>query len=475
MLKGLIIGADGVMPGFIFKYPKKFPNITKLAESGIAVKHAGQVIRTTNSIYYSESNWATIYTGLEAWEHNITIADGVRLFPTMDNYDSLKPFWKVLNDNGLSVGLWAAFGCRNPVDIYGYAVSVNFESIEDERENREIQFVLQTAPKDRHILERITGGVPSKKYPQTLAQRGLDFEYLKQNPNEALKAVKDYCYEDGIAGFKKELDFFYKAITDTQAYCPVDVLYFFTLATDTLGHFIPHRENEEPLIEAYQILDDFIGRLIDKLKPEITIIMSDHGQDYYNEMVQADDPLLAREAFDSRDRAIWLPNNNIVLKGDNGALLFTTHSLYGLFVAAGEGIGGGSDGEMRIIDIYPTLLEAFGCQVPQGVPGYVQPIFNRSLYNDDKLYPVNHSRKKAAVFECPTVFMTTNLINEIYIRNRFDDITVVGKPKFTEIYLNNPRVQGFIAEDKYDSGHFDEVYEGKFDADGRLIGFNRRK
>ena len=63
--------------------------------------------------------------GLAPWEHKIAAVgpDGCRRTPSMNGFEGLDPFWKMLNDAGLRVGLWAADCCVKPVEIDGYAVS----------------------------------------------------------------------------------------------------------------------------------------------------------------------------------------------------------------------------------------------------------------------------------------------------------------------------------------------------------------
>ncbi|MBR1494692.1 MAG: alkaline phosphatase family protein [Acidaminococcaceae bacterium] len=463
-LTALIIGADALKPEYIFGHPYRYPNLSRLVEYGASGTFSAYVQKGYHGSYVSEMNWPSIYTGLHPWEHGFSCWDnhGNRIMPSMKQFQGLTPFWEICNKAGLKVGLWAADCCEYPTEIDGYAVSAYYKMLETPDEIRTRSRTLQVAEKDQKILNLIQGKVPPRLYPKTLEQQGYTYEELLQNPKLAWKAVEEYHFEDVLDNFADELDFFTKAMFVTQKKYPVDVLHFFTPTTDLAAHFSMYCDDADVLVRTYQLLDDYLGRWIEEFRPENVIVTSDHGMINFKEQVSCADEDIRREAFSARDQVIWLPNGYIAFQGENGALLFTSHALKGTFIIAGKGIRHTHVKQMRTLDIYPTMLEMIGLEIPQGKSGFVQDVFDRPLINSDRSFPAEVSYRTAAVLQCYAPNLTDIVLNEIYIRNRFTRLTVVGEEKYREIFLNNPRVSGFLPYSAFRPNEFDEVYVGVY-------------
>lgn len=472
MLRALIIGADGMCPNYIFNNPDLYPNLTDLVNRGSHATYSAYVQKGYTYSYLSEMNWSSIYTGLAPWEHHITVkeGDGCRT-PSISQFQDLSPFWQVLNQNGLTVGLWAADCCVDPVEISGYVVSARYEMLESPTPIRISRRTLQVCQKDRHILDMIQGEVPPRLYPRTLAQQGYTFKQLQDAPNLAWRAIETYHFQDAVDNFAEELEFFYQAMYHVQKQNPVDVLYFYTPTTDLIGHCSMYRDNCDVLIKAYQLLDQYVGKWVETLRPENIVVLSDHGMSNFKDLVQCSDKQICREAFAARDKVIWLPNGYIAFEARNGALLFTAHGLKGTFIAAGPNIRHTSVQEMRTLDIYPIILEMLGIKIPSGREGYVPDIFNRLLVNQEKLLREDvPERTQAAVLQCFSPSLTDIVLNELYVRNRFMKFTVIGEEKYREIFLHNPRVSGFLPYCAFDCRNFDAVYCGIYNEITGLTG-----
>lgn len=462
MLKALIIGADAVCPEYIFDCPERYPNLSALAARGAGGAYSAYVQKGYGDSYLSEMNWSSIYTGLAPWEHRIAVLgeDGRRRTPSMNGFQSLHPLWEVLNAYGLRVGLWAADCCLDPVEIDGYVVSAQYEMVNTPRPERRAKRTLWVCEKDRPILEMIRGEVPPRIYPRTLAQQGLVFEDLRRDPVLGWKAVEAYHFQEAVDNFREELEFFFQSMCEVQRREPVDVLYFYTPTTDLIGHCAMYRDDSETLVEAYRLLDEYVGKWMEVLQPENTVVMSDHGMCNFKDLVQCEDEAVRRESFAARDEVIWLPNGYIAFEAHNGALLFTAHALRGAFLAAGRDIRPSEPREMRTLDIYPTLLEMLGIPVPEGRAGFVQDLFSRPLVNRDRLMPAETPCRRAALLQCCLPSVTDIVLNELYVHNRFTQFTVIGEEKYREIFLHNPRVSGFVPYEAFDPTVFDEVYCG---------------
>lgn len=463
MLKALIIGADAVAPDYIFGRPELYPNIARLMEEGAYSAYSAYVQKGYGDSYLSEMNWSSIYTGLEPKEHRVAQkgANGIRSVPSMKVYADLMPFWDVLNRNGLSVGMWAPFCCSNPTEIDGYVLSVECETIEVPVENRFSKRTVQVCKKDEEIKKCLEGNPPLRRYPKTLKQQGYNFTELKKDEELAWKAVSDYHFQESVANFEEELDYYFESIRRVQEQQEVDVLFLYTPTTDLVAHCCMYSDENETLIELYQVLDHFIGKLQELLDPEYTMFLSDHGMMNFKDLIQSKDREIQREAFAARDEVLWLKNGYIAFEAHNGALLFTAHALKGTFVVAGKDIKHTEIKEMRTVDIYPTLLELFGIIVPSGRIGFVQDIFNRPLLNREMLLEdKNVSYKSIALLQCHQPNITDIILNELYIEQRFAKITLVGNERYREIFSNNPRVAEFVSYEEFREENFEEIYCG---------------
>jgi len=463
-MKAFIMAADALTPEYIFKHKELFPNICAMIERGASGTMAGYVQKGYGGSYTSEQNWPSIYTGLPPAEHKIdrVKVNGIIISPEMCRFNGLKPFWEVFNDSGMTVGLWAADSCDNPVEIYGYAVSSKYTPIQTPSENRESPRNIQVCKKDLDILDCLCGSPPPRLYPKTLKQQGFSFEQLKEQPGLVSQIANECCFREVLDNFKNELEFWFCSMVKAQREHPVDVMYLFTPSTDIIPHFTMYCDDNPIIIGAYQMLDRYIGEFIREFSPEVTIVMSDHGQQNFKELVKCSNPEIQREAFAARDQVVWLDNGYIAFEALNGGLLFTAHSLNGVFIACGEGIKNTHISGMRILDIYPTLLELFGIKVPAGRSGFIADIFDKPLINKGNLPECNIPCLSIALLQTHEMSIMDIVLNELYYEKRFAEITVVGEIKYEEIFRNNPRVSDFLPIEKFNASNYDEVYCGFF-------------
>jgi hypothetical protein len=459
-LKSLIILADSITPEYIIDKKGLFPHIEKLIDGGSSGRYSSYVQKGFNGSYSTLQNLVSISTGLPPTEHKMTqdLINKTHNGYDMAQLDPMMPLWKILGDNGLSVGLvgWCIFSKLS--EINGYAIGHDIETVDEPCENRVVRHPMQYIGDENHT-ENFFGKFHDTVYPKTLKQQGYTFSELKADPKLAVKAVNDYCYEDGLDNFKDELDFFYDGIIKTQEKSPVDVIYFYTPTTDIIAHSCLCSDDNKTLIAAYKLLDDFIGKLTDALKPETTFVMSDHGQGNFKDLCECSDPKITREVFEARDDVIWFPNGYIAFEAHNGALLFSHHSLLGTFIASGNGIKHKTVEDMRTLDIYPTILEALGIKIPENRSGFIADIFSKPIKNAGRPEKPK-TKQKIAFIQTHKMNICDICINELYIENRFCEITVVGEKKYSEVFLSNPRVRDFISFEDFNSEDFDEIYCG---------------
>jgi len=471
-LKTLLLFIDAVCPEFVIGQSNLFPNIHKLVKTGATAYFDGYTNQMFHGSYKSEDNWISIYTGLDPKQHNIknkSKGDVVLKTPAMPEIETEKPFWRMLNQNGITTGLWAGSLMYPPTEVDGYVVSVERHFKEKDTDQRDFLTKLHLHEKDRKIFDIITGELPQRLYPATIRENGYKWEDFVNDPELAQSYLEKNHFEESLERFEEELLFHFGNMKKVYQRHPVDVMVFFTPTIDLIGHFSLYNGEYKVLKSAYTMLDKHIGDLIDELRPETVFFISDHGQQNFKDLVKCSDRQTQKEAFKNADQVVWLPNGNIAFPARNGSVLLAAHSLKGTFIASGKGIKKTELSDMRTIDIYPTILEMFDIEVPNDRRGFVQDIFDKNIVNQNILLKSENIKyRKLAIIQTHSVDITDIFINEIYMQNRFAKITVIGNRKYGEIFSSNPRVSVFMPLEDIDLTeelkHFDIVYTGLYNA-----------
>lgn len=459
-MKLLVIAADAACPDYIFGKKHLFPNLCKLIDSGASSAYSAYVQRGYRGSYSSEQNWASIYTGLSPEQHGIGAHHGIQeTMPVMSSFQGLQPLWQVINDAGLTVGLWQGDCLDDPVQVKGYVVSGRYTPIFTPSENREAKRTIQVS--DKRMESYLEGDPPPRLYPRTLRQQGLRFEDIQANPSLIWQVANEKEFQPMLDNFEQELAYWFGAMSRAQRDRPVDVMWWFTPTTDILPHFTLWCDDNPVLIKAYQMLDQYLGAFIQEFSPENVVFLSDHGQKNFREQIRCSNQEIAYEAFKAHDKVVWMDNGYLAFEALNGGLLFTAHSLNGVFIASGNQIRQTEVTNMRTIDIYPTLLELLGVEIPDGRAGYVMDIFNRRVKNIAKLVqPGALQHRQAALIQTHEISVMDVILNELFLSSRFLKITVIGEEKYEEIFRNNPRVTNFLPFEQFHPESFDEIYCG---------------
>lgn len=469
-MKLLVIAADAACPDYILEKKHLFPNLCRLIGIGASGVCSAYVQKGYHGSYSSEQNWASIYTGLPPQEHKIGAHHGVQeTMPVMGSFRGLQPVWQMINEAGLTVGLWQADCLDDPVPVNGYVVSGRYTPVFTPSDQREAKRTIQVS--DQRMRAYLDGDPPPRLYPRTLWQQGLRFQDLQADPSLVWRVANEENFQPMLDNFERELAYWFGAMNRAQRERPVDVMWWFTPTTDILPHFTLWCDDNPLLIKAYQMLDQYMGEFLRAHSPENVVFLSDHGQKNFRELVRCPCEETAREAFKARDKVVWMENGYLAFEALNGGLLFTTHSLHGVFIAAGKRIRHTEISGMRILDVYPTLLELLDIKVPSGRKGYVMDIFNQPVKNGGMLLrPGCLKPRQAALIQTHDVSVTEIILNELYLSSRSFKITVVGEEKYEEIFRNNPRVTDFLPFQQFQPERFDEVYCGFYNETTGLCG-----
>ncbi|ELZ75338.1 type I phosphodiesterase/nucleotide pyrophosphatase [Haloferax volcanii DSM 14919] len=284
----LVIGLDGGEWDVIDPMIEagELPNLAKLKEDGVS----GPLESITPPV--SPPAWNSINTGTNPGKH------GIFDFSTFDedyNRRSINssdrratPFWKVLNDHGVSTGLFKVPFVYPPSEVDGFVVSgfPTPNSVDD-------------FAKPDSVAERV-GPVENLFEDWSLQQSG-DYEAFKENLIEVAE---------------RQTDLFIELIREYETDFSMTVYD----GSDRVQHFFwkyfdeshPRYEPDSPLVgaieEYYATVDRGIGRLLEEADEDCdVIVLSDHGfgplsHDIYIDEWLEQEGILSRRSEDSASR-----------------------------------------------------------------------------------------------------------------------------------------------------------------------------
>lgn len=254
----LVIGLDGgewdVIDPLIAK--GRLPNLARLKEEGVS----GPLQSTTPPV--SPLAWNSIQTGTNPGKHGVydfsEFDEDYRRRSVNSADRQATPFWKILNDNGESTGLFKIPFTYPPDDVSGYMVT--------------------GFPTPSTVDDFAT--------PQSLCERVGPVEDLFENgslkKDGDLKAFRDNLLE--VA--ERQTDIFCKLVEESDTDFGMTVYdgsdrvqhFFWKYFDDSHPRYVEDEILNGAIEEYYELVDDGIGRILDIVGEDCdVIVISDHG------------------------------------------------------------------------------------------------------------------------------------------------------------------------------------------------------
>ncbi len=463
-MKVLFIGIDALDPRLVYKHIDKLPTLKGLMDKGVGGSYGAYAYG-----YSSIDNWISIYTGLTPKEHGVIENRPKGIAPQNDekaeyiiasifDYMDKQPFWQVIEANtNLKMGIWDTLTTAPGIDINGYMlVSDRNEYFLDDCP-KDSYLTPQFVGKDKHLQDLLIGEINYPIRPRSFEQLG--------DVNDKIGILnKHFCkagyYKDGMNWITDTLAFWENNLAQFQHKYPVDIMWIYTGSTDMLFHFEGYDYDSAIILDALEQLDACVGRLIDKLMPENVIFMSDHGMSNFADCLSHTDIDVQKEAFGWRDISYWVNSDLILSDAKNGAIISAVHECQGLFIAAGDKIKHTAMPNMRTVDFYPTFLELCGVSVPPGRSGMVLDIFNHDIINTQYAYKATPGRN-VLLIQNLDVNLFNSVINEFWLANRFDTLSIICEPKYISIFNANSRLAYVFGTDMHvDRSNYDCIVTG---------------
>ena len=343
-MKLLIFGIDGMSMNFINKHIEKFDLLRNGMNKGCYSKMPAPSKRG-DKWNTSMDMWTCLYTGLSADEHNlggkyVRNMKKTRAEAEMKTLIDLEPevkerfFWNILNKRGYKVGLFNGIAMNPAFPIKGFMYGSFPQHSNTFFYPKELQSCFV------NTLDKNTGQPRPIKDIDKITHENVEQVYEKIG--------FDYFYNGVIYTFS-ELMAHYETIINMTKQIPVDVLFYYNLRLDLIQHFSFHDPSDKIIIQAYQVYEIMLAKLIERFKPENVMVISDHGLERSKSGAPPNVPG-AVPVPNVKDTNICLSINKCVLSG--------RHSEEAVFILWGKDIK--EKGEIKNIDIikaYDKILE----------------------------------------------------------------------------------------------------------------------
>ncbi|MGE7672169.1 alkaline phosphatase family protein [Lysinibacillus sp. NPDC094403] len=452
----LVIGIDAVSPNLVFENLDDYPNIRDLVSDGVSGEYNGYVYG-----YGSHDNWISMYTGVSPHTHKVIKGrySVTEEYPMPKHYEKFSPLWKILNENGYKVGFWKGLATTPPVEIDGYMVSGE-PLLEKVNELPDYASILPVVcSKDKFIKDDFFGDLTNFPSPKTPERFGETWGSIEENPEKLEELLIDGYFKEGLEYHKKTLEQAYINIERVYKKKEVDVFWFYNSVFDYVGHFQTHDKDGTLMRECIKHVDIFIGKMKNLMKPKNIIFLSDHGQKAIVDFFPNCSIDTRKRAFGLSDNCIF-SKNHIVMKGRNPGLLTGLHSLKATAIFKGENIKKNESlAEMRTLDIYPTILDILGIEIPKEKEGYILPIVkNGNEKNISYKFPNEIKKRIVLLLQTCEVSVFNSFINEYSIKNRFNEIHVMILPEYKEVFKINKQVKKvLLLGEEINKNNYDEI------------------
>lgn len=351
-LKLLILALDGATPRFIDGCRTELPHFNALINEGAS--------GTVTGPPFSLDRWFSYYTGLRPDQHGfeaMRLSNAGRV--SLADCKAQKYLWDYVTQAGLRFGMLGGLGCEPPVKVDGFWVNFYYDLFYPENAQQYCTNLwLPVAPYP------ICGEMESKPWDQV-------------SPEAVVNALAEYDWENLVNWAKQRQLRQIKMLNNLMAHWPVDVLWYYAYELDWCQHLAAHRP--DTLVACYRILDETLGYLRAKYRPDATLVISDHGVTPFGLAI----PYTDLKPLPGVGACLPMKDVKTFLTGE--------HQGDSFYALSGPGVPKGIKMDIDFIQIFPLLLDRLGIAVPAGLSGKqpsLQPPMARGEHGDHRLWKV---------------------------------------------------------------------------------------
>ena len=329
-LKLLIFALDGVTPRFIASRKTELPHFKALIDAGVSGIVTGPP--------FSCDRWFTYYTGFSPAQHGLeamrlSIAGRV----TLANSRVQKFLWDYITAAGLRFGMLGGLGCEPPGQVKGFWVNFFYDVF---------------SPKEAgQFCSNLW--IPAAPYPVCREMENTPWEKL--SPETVVKTLREYDWNILFNWAERRQCRQREMLDALMKNWPVDVLWYYAFELDWYQHLAAH--SPDTLVTCYQIVDKTLGYLREKYRPDITLIVSDHGVT----PIGLDIAYPELKPLPGLGACLPLKDKQTFWTGEHHADAF--------YALAGPGVTKGVEMDIDFTEIFPLVMNCLGIALPPGLAG----------------------------------------------------------------------------------------------------------
>jgi len=273
-MKVLVIGLDGAPYHLLAKVREKMPTLANLMDNG------SYGILTSTIPALSLLAWPVFYTGKNPGKIGVYVTrlvrDSVEEVKLPTSHDVKAPaIWEILSDRKKKVGVVNIPVTYPPKPVNGFLISgfLTPPSSDDFVYPPELKSDLHEYTIDLDVLTE------DKKLPERDVDKSLllqkQYDITQKRAATCLRLIRDHRPDFFIVNFK---------------------------GLDNMQHLFWHKQ--DVIVKFYEKLDVLLTQFIDTIKPENTVIMSDHGFEARSTKYFHINTYLEREGFLCRNKSL---------------------------------------------------------------------------------------------------------------------------------------------------------------------------
>ncbi|CUH95238.1 hypothetical protein P22_1308 [Propionispora sp. 2/2-37] len=336
-LRLLILALDGADPHFIERNRDDLANISMLIQEGTWGCVAGPP--------FSYDRWFSYYSGLTPEQHGM---EALRVSTTgrvtLRDANVQNFLWDYAANAGLRFGMLGGLGCEPPRTDAGFWVNFYFDQFYPE----------QAGSFCTNLWTPI--------FPYPVCDEIATKPWKDVNPEAIIASLERYDWNQLIAWAAQRQARQRDMLDALMARWPVDVLWYYGFELDWSQHIAAHRP--DVLVPCYQIIDQTLGHLLEKYRPDNVLVVSDHGLI----PIGTDMPYPNLKVLPGVGACLPLEDRQAVWTGEHYALSF--------YVFSGPGVEKNKREDIDFMQIFPLIMKGMGVlsgtvtpeALPAGVP-----------------------------------------------------------------------------------------------------------
>lgn len=348
-LRLLILALDGADPHFIEQNREKLTNFSTIMQEGTWGCVAGPP--------FSYDRWFSYYTGLSPEQHGmeaLRVSTAGRV--TLKDANAQNFLWDYAAKAGLRFGMLGGLGCEPPVENSGFWVNFYFD-----------QFYPEQA-------EAFCTNLWTPIFPYPICDEIATKPWQAVAPEAIIASLEQYDWNLLIEWAAQRQERQRNMLDALIGHWPVEVLWYYGFELDWSQHIAAHRQ--DTLLQCYQVIDQTLGHLLEKYRPDNILVISDHGL----KPIGAEIPYPNLKVLPGLGACLPLEDRQTVWMGEHYAQSF--------YAFSGTGVEKNKREDIDFMQIFPLIMKGMGILPGRVTPEKLAADVTQPLFEDTDIWEV---------------------------------------------------------------------------------------